>query len=381
MKKTHLSLLAFALLGLVLWSCSQEPGLTQRIPKLPATVYNYQDNAVLPSVRGIIWGSNDNTPQNNKTTNEGATLGRVLFYDKVLSLNNSVACGSCHKQNYAFADNVAFSTGFEGKKTARNSMAVFNCKNSSRFFWDTRAATLEAQTTMPVQNHVEMGLENLDNLVLKLSKTSYYAPLFQSAFGTTTVTKERITMALAQFMRSITTHNSKFDQGRNNNFSNFSSAEKDGLALFTNMRCAQCHNGENLNGDGWDLANIGLDETYTDKGLMNISNYAGDDGRFKVASLRNIALTAPYMHDGRYNTLEEVVNHYNNMKSNPNLDVRLTDASWCDFCTPPAGSTTFNHAPHQFNMTDIQKKSLVAFLNTLTDQNLINDVRFADPFK
>lgn len=376
MKKITIASVVFSFLLLCIWSCNKAPSTVyaQRIPVLPATLYNYVDTSQSSQSSNIPWGggfSIDNTPANNQTTNAGATLGRVLFYEKLLSLDNNRACGSCHKQQYAFADNVAFSSGFMGGKTARNSLPVFNQKMNESFFWDGRAATLEQQSTMPVQNHVEMGMENLNNIAPKLNKAGYYGPLFTQAFGSPDITAERISDALAQFMRSIKSSHSKFDIGSTSNFSNFTTAENDGMSFFTKFRCANCHAGQNLSGSGEDWANIGLDINYTDPGRAAITGFPSDNGVFKIPSLRNIALTAPYMHDGRYATLYDVLNHYNNIQPNANLDFRLTDEGW---------GSSGSIAPHAFNMSEYQKAAIIAFLNTLTDEQLIADPRFSDPF-
>ncbi len=174
---------------------------------------------------------------------------------------------------------------------------------------------------MPVQNHLEMGMEKLDNLVIKLQKAPYYPALFNAAFGSPDITAGRIADALAQFMRSMQSFNSKFDQGVGSNFSNFSPQEVEGEGLFRQFHCNSCHGGNNLNNGGMgslhnmemgnDWANDGLDATNSDPGLMDVTGQATDNGVFKVPSLRNIALTAPYMHDGRFQTLDQVIEHYN----------------------------------------------------------------------
>ena len=247
-KKINLLLLSAAVLLLVLNACRKETPVTGATsPTLPETPYNYVSLNF-----GQMGDPFFNQPLNNMLTNEGATLGRVLFYDTKLSLNNTVACATCHKQNFAFADNTKGSIGFESKITPRNSPAIINAGMSNGYFWDIRAALLEEQVLMPVKNHIEMGLENMDNLELKLRKVDYYAPLFEEAFGSAEINRERIAMALSQFLRSMVSYRSKYDVGMANEFSNFSALEKMGKDLFFSwdMPCQGCHSGNNLNGWG-----------------------------------------------------------------------------------------------------------------------------------
>ena len=375
--RSILLVVAIYLLATVISCTKNNQPLTLKVPHLPAATYIYVDT--VPSHTGNPYGGNnlflvDNTPQNNLTTNAGATLGRVLFYDKVLSINNSVACGSCHKQQYAFADNGnSFSKGYDGGPTARNSIGIWNERFNSNFFFDGRVRTLEGQTLLPVENHVEMGMENIDVLPQKISSLPYYPQLFKNAFGTTQITKEEIAYALAQFLRSITSFNSKADAGSRTNFANFSSIELDGVNFFSQFRCNTCHLGLDINDGGSDFANIGLDTVSTDIGLMDVTGLQSDKGRFRVPSLRNVALTAPYMHDGRYQTLEDVLDHYsNNIAPAQNLDIRLTNMGW-----GRSNATT----PVQMNMTAYQKQAIIAFLNTLTDNSFTTDPRFSDPFQ
>ncbi|MFZ1750741.1 MAG: cytochrome c peroxidase [Saprospiraceae bacterium] len=317
---------------------------------------------------------------NNQTTDItpwGATLGRVLFYDKKLSLNNTVACGSCHHQDKAFADGKRFSTGFEGRVTPRNSMAIVNPIVQNNLFWDSRSKTIHDLSLQPIQNHVEMGMENLDRLVAKLEDTDYYKPLFKKVYGDEYITAERIAKAISQFVGSITSNRSKFDIGMRNGFSDYTALEKMGRDLFNSQKakCSSCHGGNNLSAlDGptdayggssigtQDLrgaTNIGLDLVYKDQGL--------GDGKFKIPGLRNIELTAPYMHDGRFSTLEDVIDHYSEgIKPHKDLDEKFMDKK---------GNVV------QLHLTSLDKKALVAFLKTLTDQEMISDPKWSDPFK
>jgi cytochrome c peroxidase len=304
-------------------------------------------------------------------TDAGATLGRVLFYDKQLSISNTISCGSCHIQSKAFADGKKFSSGFEGKLTERNSMAILNPISQNNLFWDSRSFSIVDLSLKPVQNHIEMGMENLDFLVEKLGKAEYYPALFQEAFGSTEVTEERISKAIAQFVGSITTANSRFDKGQ------LSELELLGHQVFNSNKamCNQCHGGSNFaaqdgpfdpygggSGTGLDLkgtTNIGLDLVAVDNGKEN--------GSFKIPSLRNIALTGPYMHDGRFETLEEVIDHYShNIKPHANLDEKFMNAD---------GSVK------RLNLTNIEKTALIAFLKSLTDEELLTNPKYSDPFQ
>ncbi|WP_036154570.1 cytochrome-c peroxidase [Maribacter forsetii] len=342
------------------------------ILNLPDSPFNYA-NILLPDfffdndVR-----DEDNTPNNNATTDNGATLGRVLFYDKNLSMNNTVSCASCHIQENGFSDPNALSTGFNGELTSRNSMGLANARfyENGRFFWDERAATLEAQTLVPIQDLVEMGL-TLPELEDKLTQQPYYAALFTNAFGDETITSNRVALALSQFIRSMVSYESKFDEGLaqtqdiDDNFPNFTTSENRGKQLFMSnqTRCFDCHATNVFVGD--DARNNGLDATITDPGVGGITGNNNELGEFKVPSLRNIALTGPFMHDGRFETLEDVIEHYNSgVQNNPNLDNRLTQGN----------------NVRRLNLSDTDKQALVDFLNTLTDNEFINDEKYASPF-
>ncbi len=385
----------FLLLGffLFLLSCTDNTQSLEisETPTLPAKPYDYQNlrlpfgtapagniNREFTIVNGVPVFSNNSSQV--EITPEGATLGRVLFYDKKLSLNNTVSCGTCHHQDKAFADGLKVSKGFEGRVTSRNSMAIVNPIAQNNLFWDSRSQSLHDLSLQPVRDHIEMGMENMDRLVAKLKETDYYSPLFVEAFGNNEITPEKVSKALTQFVSSITSNRSRFDQGMINNFENYNELEKMGHNLFHSEKtqCSSCHGGTNFSAldgpgqpygggsfgpnNGQDLrgaTNIGLDLVYKDQGIGN--------GRFKIPGLRNIALTHPYMHDGRFNTLEEVVEHYNSgVKPHSSLDSKFLN---------PNGSVK------RLNLSEIEKRALVAFLKTLTDEQLITDPRWSDPFK
>lgn len=348
-------------------------------PTLPATAFDYAGPATtgLPAHLANLQGPGglraDNTPAGNPITNAGATLGRVLFYDKRLSANDTVSCGSCHQQARGFSDPARLSVGFAGGLTARHAMGLVDAKfyARGRFFWDERAATLEDQVLQPIQNATEMGMA-LPALEAKLAALPYYPALFQAAFGSPAVTSDRISKALAQFIRAMVSTQSKYDrafQGGPPNFpAVFTTQELHGLQLFAGgsvapgrtLRCDACH------GTPAQIAaqpeNNGLDAVVTDAG-------AGG-GRFKVPSLRNVALRAPYMHDGRFATLDEVIEHYSTgVKDSPNLSPQLR--------TPPGPN---GGQAVRFNLSAEEKAALRAFLETLTDTAIGSDPKFSDPF-
>lgn len=344
---------------------------TARTLRLPAMPYRYAE-LDLP---GHFWTaaarSFDNTPPDNPVTNHGATLGRVLFYDTRLSANNTVACGSCHHQIRAFVDPNRMSRGFEGKLTDRNAMSLVNLRyvQNGRFFWDERARSLEAQTLMPIQSKIEMG-QDLTRLTELLAQDDKYPELFRQAFGDSEITSRRLSRALAQFLRSMVSYQSKYDEGRakarsvRDNFENFTAEENRGKRLFLG-NCASCHmpGGQDAHFVMNRPRNNGLDRDYknTDGGVGDQTLNPGQLGLFKSPSLRNVEVTGPYMHDGRFADLEAVINHYSrDVKPHPNLDGRLR---------------------RRLNFNEGERAALVAFLKTLTDYNFLKDPKFSDPFQ
>ncbi len=252
-------------------------------------------------------------------------------------------------------------------------MGLSNAKfyANGRFFWDERAATLEDQVLMPIQDEVEMGL-TLTELVDKVSAEDYYRILFERAFGDSNITSERISFALAQFIRSMVSYESRFDQGRaqvNNpqqNFPNFTASENLGKNLFfsNRTRCSDCHDTSAMVGDA--ARNNGLDAVLTDLGVAGVTGNNGDRGEFKTGSLRNIELTAPYMHDGRFQTLGDVIDHYDTgVMNSADLDNRLR---------VQGGQV------RRLNLTAAERQALIDFLLTLTDNNFITDQKYSDPF-
>jgi len=338
--------------------------------RLLASAFNYAAPALPPSFLVPPIVGQDNMPANNVTTDAGATLGRVLFYDKRLSTNQTISCSSCHQQQHGFSDPGKFSKGFNGGLTGRNSMGLSNARWYQRrhFFWDERANTLEDQVLQPIQNSVEMGM-TLTALTNRLAAEPFYRNLFTATFGSPEATPNRVSRALAQFVRSIVSTRSKYDLGVTNNFATFTAQENLGRQMFFgqvgNATCVACHGTDNFV-PGPNINNNGLENPYVDKGLGGITGRPQDEGLFKVPSLRNIALTAPYMHDGRFATLEEVVEFYNSgVVAHPNLSPPLRG---------PGG------LPLRLNLTPARKAALVAFLRTLTDTMIATDEKYSDPF-
>jgi cytochrome c peroxidase len=345
---------------------------TARTLRLPDNPYRYADLDLPDHFKEPLARSFDNTPANNPVTDQGATLGRVLFYDTRLSANNTVSCGSCHVQKNAFVDPKRFSKGFGGKLTDRHAMSLVNLRYNprSRFFWDERSGSLEEAVLLPIQSKVEMG-QDLTRLMEILARDKHYPELFRKAFGDDKVTPERTAKALAQFVRSMVSYQSKYDEGRakagsaRDDFANFTVQENRGKALFLS-NCAACHlpavGEQDAHFTMLAPANNGLDADYknTDGGLGDVTLNGRLIGLFKSPSLRNVEHTAPYMHDGRFDTLEKVIDHYSKeVRPHPNLDPRM----------------------RRLNFTDSEKSALVAFLKTLTDQRFLTDPKFSDPFQ
>jgi cytochrome c peroxidase len=342
---------------------------TARTLRLPETPYRYADVELPAHFQTPVARRFDNTPADNPTTDHGATLGRVLFYDTRLSANNTLSCGSCHVQKNAFVDPNRASKGHAGKPTDRHAMSLVNLRYATRgrFFWDERAGSLEAAVLVPIQSKVEMG-QDLTRLMEILARDERYPELFEKAFGDRKITPERTARVLAQFLRSMVSCRSKYDEGRaqvasvRDDFPNYTVQENRGKALFVN-NCASCHlPGQDAHFSTIAPANNGLDADFTtaDGGVGDITLDGGDIGRFKSPSLRNVERTAPYMHDGRFDTLDKVIDHYSKeVKPHPNLNPQM----------------------RRLNFTASEKAALIAFLKTLTDQKFLTDPKFSDPFQ
>ncbi len=318
-------------------------------------------------------------PPDNPLTEQGIRLGKMLFYDPILSGDNTLSCAGCHSQTFGFSDSgKRFSTGIQGIMGDRTSMGLFNLTYHKSFFWDGRAKTLEEQILEPVPNPIEMHLEWTD-AVEKLKNDANYPRLFFEAFGSYEITKEKSSKAMAQFLRTILSSNSKYDKYLRLEIQELTESEERGREIFFaefgspngGGDCFHCH-GNILfqNVDPVDqFRNNALQQAatvndYADKGLGAVTGRPQDNGKFKVPSLRNIALTAPYMHDGRFATLEDVVDFYSDgLNLSPNVDPLMKGAQ--------AGGVQLNNQ---------QKQDLVNFLKTLTDYEFAENPEFANPF-
>ncbi len=302
-----------------------------------------------------------NLPLDNPITVEGVALGSKLFFDRRLSDNNSESCATCHNPQLAFSQPRRFSRGAEGQIGVRNAMALENLAWKNSFFWDGRAATVREQVLQPIQNPIEMH-ESLSNAVAKISADTNYSRYFKNAFGSPEISTDKIARALEQFMLVQVSFNSKFDRVMNG-AEKFTDEEARGYILFNTeydpyhgqygADCFHCHGGVLFQSQNF--ANNGLDLNFRDLGLYKTTHRAGDEGKFSVPSLRNVAVSAPYMHDGRFQTLEQVVGHYTTgMKRSATLDPNLA-----------------KHPDGGVPLSDADKKALVAFLKTLTDEKYL----------
>lgn len=388
-------LLYFSLL-IILASCSKSNNDYQEINQYPNVEAAFGSNIDLDNLENYAnqtipsYITKDNTTAGNPITNKGATLGRVLFYDKNLSSDNTIACASCHIQTNGFSDTNIASTGVNGT-TARHSMRLINNRfaNEIKYFWDERAATLEMQTTMPIKDHAEMGFsgangdQSFADLIAKLSNIGYYKELFKFVYGSEEITETKMQLALAQFVRSIQSFDSKYDIGRaqvaNDGmpFPNFTMQENQGKDLFlmlpifdnTGNRvdggfgCAACHNAPEFD----------IDSNSKNNGIIGTINNTGIDiTATKVPTLRDLTkpdgtLNGPLMHTGNLATLQAAIGHYGSInlaQGNTNLDPRLV-----------------NHGVGQhLNLIGADVNAVVAFLKTLSGNNVYTDKKWSNPF-
>jgi cytochrome c peroxidase len=314
-------------------------------------------------------------PADNPFTVEGVALGRYLFYEELLSGDNTMSCASCHSPAAAFTDDGnRFSTGIDGLQGRRNAMALINMAWETRYFWDGRSLTLEDQVLHPVRDPIEMH-ENWPVAVAKLQAHHAYPDLFYAAFGTTTIDSLLAAKALAQFVRTMISGNSRFDKFQRGML--FPTVDEQlgvhlteqeggdpalGLGGQWGADCFHCHpHAGGRMTDGL-MHNNGLDSEFTDLGLGGVTGVAEDMGKFKVPTLRNVALTAPYMHDGRFQTLEEVIEHYNS-GGHPSATI----------------DPFMKYTQGGLQLTPEKKQQLIAFLNMLTDMDFVNNPAFQDP--
>lgn len=305
-------------------------------------------------------------PTNNPLTEEGIALGKKLFFDKILSENGTQSCATCHKPEKSFSDNSQFSNGINGILGTRNSMPLFNLawNFDERFAWDGKEFTLEKQALEPVKNPIEMH-SNWNDVAQKLQNHPEYPTLFLQAFGTSTIDSTLVTKAIAQFERILISGNSRFDKFLNSEVA-LTPQEQNGFNIFMDEArgdCFHCHGSDN--NPLWTdnkFHNNGLDTIFTDLGLGAVTGDPADNGKFKSPSLRNLAFTAPYMHDGRFSTLEEVIEHYSTgIKNSSTIDPLIKKVD--------QGGV---------NLSTQDKADLKAFLLSLTDPDFINNPAFKE---
>ncbi len=326
--------------------------LPKKSPVLPASAFEYELSASdLPAVYGDRQAIFDTARAENPVTNAGATLGRVLFHDKRLSITNTVSCSTCHQQAHGFASNRRFDTGVSGVPLTQQAMPLANVRfnKSHAWFSDMRAGTLRDAARMALQDPREMGMFTT-LLEEKLRATSFYPPLFAAAFGTPAIDEERVAAALEQYLRSLVSWRSRLD--RVSASGGFNAQEKRGQEIFqgaAGVPCSRCH------------------DVQTGSNRWPTNNGIGSTGAFRAAALKNIALTAPYMHDGRFATLREVIDHYDHgIRDSTTLDAALRDA---------------DGRPRRMNLSEADKQALEAFLRTFTDEAMVADPKFSDPFR
>jgi len=315
-------------------------------------------------------------PEDNPMTVEGVELGRHLFWDTRLSGDNTQSCASCHLPENAFSDPEQFSIGITGAVGNRQAMACQNLGWAQNFFWDGRAPSLEDQVVEPVENPIEMN-SSWDVVIAELAATDLYPPMYKAAFGTSTITKERSGKALAAFLRTLISGNSKFDRQRLGLYT-YTESEQNGFNLYISeggdpdngqggqggADCFHCHGFGASQFSDYLPHNNGLDSIFVDLGVGGNNGNPNDYGKFKTPTLRNIELTSPYMHDGRFTTLEEVIDHYDSGgKPSATIDsfMKYTDGG--------------------LHLTDQKKEDLINFLKCLTDTSFVNNAAFLSPFE
>jgi cytochrome c peroxidase len=338
-------LICFSLiLFLLLSSCNKDPVISP----IQEETFRLEKPAHFPEIAFEF--------KNNPTSKEKFKLGRYLFYDPILSLDSSISCNTCHAQTHGFADhNIPLSKGINGFLSTRNAPSIFNIAwMPNNFMWDGGVDHLEKFPVFPITNPFEMG-ETMENILKKLSRNQFYKNLFKNAYGNEEITEHKLMQALAQFMVFIVSSNSKYDDVKKGN-TTFTEKENNGYQLFK-LHCATCHK-EPLFTD-FSYRNNGLDEIVKDLGREIVTKNNTDRGKFKVPTLRNIDFTYPYMHDGRFISLSEVIEHYTSgIKASQTLDPTLVKG---------------------IVLTSTEKKELIAFLRTLNDFKLLGDTLVAEP--
>jgi len=362
----------------VVFACSDESGMTDPIdPCANCEAEQRIEGTYAPEAITLEvpdWMPNPPRSQENPLTVQGVALGRKLFYDPILSRDSTISCSSCHKQELAFTDGKAFSTGIEGRQGNRSAMSLTNLVyNRNGFFWDGRSPSLEKQALDPIEDHREMD-DSWENVEARLQEHNNYPKLFRAAFGIERreqLTRELVVDAIAQFERTIISGNSRYDRiiwGREGFPTD---SEQRGIELFfiednqsvEHPGCSHCHfnplfTDNNFKNNGLD--SVASLQDFDDYGRGAVTGRPSDNGRFRVPTLRNVEVTGPYMHDGRFQTLEEVLDHY-----------------------ASGGHGVINEDTNilPFQLSEQDKADLIAFMKMLTDTTLLNDPAFSDPFK
>lgn len=383
------SLIIFSIIGIIIacdpkndtlgpLSPNENEGRLDSIPYQPQA-YQFPQINGLPAMQ---------IPSFNPVTVDGVKLGRYLFYEKMLSLDSTISCASCHQQDKAFTDGQAFSSGVDGTLSTRSSMSLINIgyswrpNNAHNFMWDGKFRHLEDQVLAPIENPLEMK-NTWEEVERRLKEHPHYPRLFRKAFGINNkseINRDLAAKAMAQFMRTLNSAYSKYDSVEWANFNYFTDAQQRGYELFLgdvggsavlyDAECAHCHSfsrnfatfaRNNYSNNGLTTAATLFD--FPDFGLGGVTGVASDNGRFKEVTLRNIELTAPYMHDGRFATLEEVLDHYVS-GGHPSDNV----------------ATELTTAPTLRTLNAAQKSDIIEFLKTLTDRTIVNSTEWSDPF-
>jgi len=315
-----------------------------------------------------------NIPEDNLLTEQGVLLGRMLFYEKRLSKDNLQSCASCHQQENGFSDTLRYSIGVEGLSGQRQAMPIVNLGyHATDFFWDGRVELLRNQALFPIQDPLEMN-EAVDEVIRKLSEEKTYKDQFIRAFGNDTISDVKIGKALEQFMFSLVSFDSKFDKFTTGDTTLTASENRGRLVFFSEYNpdnpnfpgtnCVVCHNGINFTNNKFMNNGLDSDADFADLGRELVTGNIGDKAKFKVPTLRNISATAPYMHDGRFATLEEVIDHYNEgIHASSTVDPNILNTMTTGLFISPE-----------------DKIDLVNFLKTLTDESFLRDDRFSTPF-
>jgi cytochrome c peroxidase len=375
--------LAFLIVPLLIFACKDDDSGGEVIPECKDLIgISYEPTAYeLPELKG--WNVNMVIPADNPLTEQGVNLGHQLFFDPILSVDSTISCSSCHDPKLALSDNLATPFGVNGLTGPRSSMSLLNAGFfENGLFWDGRSPTLEDQALHPVENPVEMA-ESWPDVEKKLQKHPTYPAEFRKAFGiecSEDITREMVAKALAQYERTLLSYNSRYDkkflQGDTNPFL-LTDEEIDGYFIYFDDvatsglaagHCNHCHKGFGglLTSDNYfnnNIEDVNSYDDFPDPGLGGVTGKQSDIGKFRAPTLRNIALTAPYMHDGRFQTLAEVIEHYNS-----------------------GGHSFDNSTPGSIiegglNLTDYEKQALEAFLHTLTDTTYFNDPHYLNPFE